>query len=163
MNLLQTCGGGKCSFIIEWHLCIDCKWVKFASGAFGDWGCGAWWNTEWFQFQLPQQAKEHHITFLELACAALGPQWQGQLIYVWCDNQAAEHAITARSYPGLMHLLQCLFFMEASFQFQLPASHIPGVNNTPTDLLSCKQLPLFLSYRSFPTWTQLFSSFVLKA
>ena len=110
MNLLQTCGGGKCSFIIEWHLCIDCKWVKFASGAFGDWDCGAWWNTEWFQFQLPQQAKEHHITFLELACAALGPQWQGQLIYVWCDNQAAEHAITACSYPGLMHLLQCLFF-----------------------------------------------------
>ena len=96
-----------------------------------------------------QQAKEHHITSLELvavmlACAAWGQQWQGWLIHVWCDNQAAVHALTARSCrdPGLMHLLRCLVFMEASFQFKLSASHIPGVNNTLADLL---KLPLFLS------------------
>ena len=173
----------------------DCKRVEFASDASGGWGCGAWWKTEWFQFQWPQQAKEHHITFLELvavmlACAAWGPQWQGRLVHVWCDNQAAGHAITARSCrdSGLMHLLRCLFFMEASFQFQLSASHIPGVNNILADLLSRNKLPLFLSKVTqanaepaaippqlpqllldtkmdwtSPTWTQLFSSFVLKA
>ena len=71
-----------------------------------------------------------------LACAAWGPQWQGWLVHVWCDNQAAVRAIAAHSCrdPGLMHLLRCLFFMEAFFQFQLSASHIPGVNNTLADL-----------------------------
>ena len=56
--------------------------------------------------------------------------------------------ITARfcGDPGLIHLLRFLFFRGVSFQFQLPASHIPGVNNTLADLLSHKQLPLFLSH-----------------
>ena len=54
--------------------------VEFASDASGGWGCGVWWEKEWFQFQWPKQAKEHHISFLELvavmlACAAWGPQW----------------------------------------------------------------------------------------
>ena len=78
--------------------------------------------------------------------------------------------------------------MEAFFQFQLSFTHIPGVNNTLVDLLSCNKLPIFLSKVpqanaepivippqlpqllldtkvdwTSPTWTQLFSSFVLKA
>ena len=78
--------------------------------------------------------------------------------------------------------------MEAFFQFQLSASYIPGVNNTLADLLSRNKLPIFLSKvtpanaepTAIPsqlpqllldtkvdwtshTWTQLFSSFVLKA
>jgi len=31
---------------------------------------------------------------------------------------------------GFMHLVQFLWFMEATFPFQMSASHIPGVNNT---------------------------------
>ncbi len=158
-------------------------------------GAVRWSGTEWFQFQWPCQAMLHHITFLELvavllACAVWGPQWQRKLIHCWCDNQAAVQAIRARSCrdDGLMHLLRCLLFLEASYQFQLSASHIPGINNTLADHLSRNKLPLFLSMTpranqvssaippqlpallldlevdwTCPSWTQRFSSFVLKA
>ena len=131
----------------------DRKRVEFASDALGSWGCGAWWETEWFQFLWPRQAREHRIAFLELvavmlACAAWGSQWQGQLVHVWCDNQAAVLAISARSCkdPGLMHLLRCLCFMEASFQFQLSANHIPGVNARPTRELDLSQLDAIVQF-----------------
>ncbi len=87
------------------------------------------------------------------------------------------------------HLLWCLFFLEASYQFQLSACHIPGIDNTLADHLSRNKLPLFLSMTpqanqvssaippqlpslllnlevedwTCPSWTQRFSSFVLKA
>jgi len=73
------------------------------------------------------------ITFLELVAMMLsGAQWQGQPVHVWCNNKAAVQAILARSCKdlGFMHLLQFLCFMEATFLFQMSASHIPGVNNT---------------------------------
>ena len=168
---------------------------SFASNTLGNLGCGAWCGTDWLQFQWPQQAKEHHITFLELvavllACVVWGPGWWGQWILCWCDDQVAIQAIAARSChdPGLMHLLLCLFFLEATFQFELIAEHIPGVHNTLADDLSRYSLPAFpsrvlqasrmptaitpqlplvlldptLDWTS-PTWTQLFSGTVTRA
>ena len=35
--------------------------------------------------------------------------------------------------PGLMHLLRCLFFLEAHFQCQFSLVHIPGVHNDVAD------------------------------
>ena len=120
------------------------------SDASGQWGCGAWSLTSWFQFQWPPTASQHHISFLELfavllACAVWGNRWHGSRVRCLCDNQAAVHTIASRSSrdPTLMHLLRCLFFMEAWFQFELVAVHIPGTLNTRADDLSRDRLSSF--------------------
>ena len=84
-----------------------------------------------------------------------------------------------------MHLLHCLFFLEASFQFELVARHIPGSHNSIADDLSRNRLSAFFSKVpqackeptpvpprlpqvfldpsldwTSPDWTQLFSSTV---
>ncbi len=86
-----------------------------------------------------------------------------------------------------MHLLRCLFFVEAVYQFQLSASHIPGRDNTEADDVSRDRLSSFRSmvpqadreptkfpeelpqllFRqdldwTSPTWTRLFTSIVAK-
>lgn len=43
-----------------------------------------------------------------------------------------------------MHLLRCLFFIEAYFQFDLHAVHVSGVHNTLADDLSRNNLASFL-------------------
>ncbi len=173
--------------------------IEFTSDASGLWGCGAWCGTAWFQFQWPQHALQHHITFLELvavvlACVAWGSRWGGRSILCWCDNAAVVQVIASRSCrdPGLMHLLRCLFFVEAVYQFQLSASHIRGRHirgrdNTLADDLSRDRLSSFRSmvpqadleptkfpeelpqllFRqdldwTSPTWTRLFTSIVAK-
>ena len=40
----------------------------------------------------------------------------------------------------IMHLLHCLFFIRARFDFQLEAVHIPGVQNQLADAISCDRL-----------------------
>ncbi len=121
--------------------------LSFASDASGHWGCGAWSGTDWLQYRWPPEARAHHIAFLELvavllACAVWGRGWQGCRILCWCDNEAAVHATAARSCRdrGLMHLLRCLFFLEASFQFELTARHIAGIHNSLADDLSRNRL-----------------------
>jgi len=120
--------------ITEWYAFP--QRVEFEFDTSGSWGRSAWWETEWLQFQWPRQAMEHHYhlpwAMYIVAMMLCGPQWQGQLVHVWCNNQAAVQGILARSCKdsGFMHLLQFLWFMEATFPFQMSASHIPGVNNT---------------------------------
>jgi len=43
-----------------------------------------------------------------------------------------------------MQLLRCLFFIEAHFQFQLRAIHLPGEQNGEADDLSRNRLSAFL-------------------
>ena len=126
--------------------------VCFASDASSQWGCGARWDTNWFQFRWPQSALTHYITFLELvavlmACAVWGPMWRGQTVLCWCDNQAVVCAIAAQSCQDakLMHLLHCLFFIEACCQFELVVRYVPGIHNDLPDDLSRNRLASFLS------------------
>ena len=44
-----------------------------------------------------------------------------------------------------MHLLRTLFFIEATFGFQLEARYLQGAHNELADALSRDKLPLFLS------------------
>ena len=44
-----------------------------------------------------------------------------------------------------MHLVRCLFFVEARYQFDLIPAHIPGEINTLADNLSCNRRSSFLS------------------
>ena len=113
------------------------------SDASGSWGCGAWSGTSWFQFEWPQSVQSHHISFKELfagllACAAWGSRWRGSRVQWLCDNQAVVYAVTGRSCRDqpMMHLIHCLFFLEAWFGFELTATHLPGRENTLADDLS---------------------------
>ena len=125
--------------------------VVVTSDASGQWGCGAWVQREWFQFQWPANTAHHHIAFKELSAALLaaavwGPSWRGQRVRWRCDNQAAVFAVTARSCrdKSLMHLLRCLFFFEAHFQFEVEAVYLPGKVNTLADDLSRNRSSSFL-------------------
>ena len=62
------------------------------------------------------------------------------------DNTAAVAVINSRSShdPEMMHLLRCLFFFEARYNFRAEASHIPGKMNDLADDLSRKRASLFL-------------------
>jgi len=85
-----------------------------------------------------------------------------------------------------MHLLRCLFFLEATYQFELTAAHVAGKDNQLADDLSRNQLSSFrskvpqadqdpssipvdlprllfheLDWTS-PTWTRLWTSIVTK-
>ena len=124
------------------------------SDASGSWGCGAftYTNTQFFQLQWPQSWSEICIAAKELlpvvASAAIwGRGWGGSRVLFRCDNSAAVEAlssITARD-PVMTHLLRCLFFLQAHFEFELSASHIPGKQNKAADVLSRNRLSVFLS------------------
>lgn len=126
--------------------------VTVTSDASGEWGCGAWSQRTWFQFQWPAERRYHHIAFKELfaillSCTTWGVGWRGTRVRARCDNQAAVHAIAARSCrdKAMMHLLRCLFFCEARYQFRLVAEHLPGIRNYLADDLSRNRLSSFLS------------------
>ena len=122
------------------------------SDASGGWGCGAWSGSSWFQLEWPAAAREYHISFKELfaglvSAALWGNQWRGSRVQWLCDNQPAVHAVCSRSCrdPLMMHLVRCLFFLEAWFSFELVAVHLPGRENMLADDLSRNRLSAFLS------------------
>ena len=115
---------------------------------------------------------------------------RGHIVMARCDNEAVVFVLNKRysKDPHLAHMLRTLFFVEAHFQLQLKAQHIPGSHNTLADLLSRNQvakfrtlvpsadifplcvplsllqwlLDLTMDWTSEP-WTQLFSTFVSRA
>ena len=127
------------TFAAHWNgvatlLPVGAPAVEVTSDASGRWGCGAWTQQSWFQFQWPEPARVHHITFKELFAVVLayviwGGRWCGTRVRCQCDNQAAVCALMSRSCrdPSLMHLLRCLFFIETRCNFELVGMHIAGV------------------------------------
>ena len=80
-----------------------------------------------------------------MAAATWGAQWHGQLVACYCDNQAVVATLTTRSSKEerLAHLLRCLFYFEARFQFELRGIHIPGAQNQAADALSRNRIDVF--------------------
>lgn len=126
--------------------------VVVASDASGAWGCGAHYQSEWFQFAWPESWHGQHIAAKEMvpilfAAAVWGRSWSGQRILCKSDNSAVVTVInmgTARD-PLLMHMLRCLFFYAAHYNFSVSASHLPGRLNTGADALSRNNLDNFFS------------------
>ena len=107
---------------------------------------------EWFQISWPTTRKDIDITVKELlpitiAAAIWGNQWKGQRILFLSDNAAVVAALKARSacHVTLSHLIKCLFFWEATFDFEHNSEHIAGSLNTTADALSRNRLDLFFS------------------
>ena len=120
---------------------------SFASDASGSWGCGAFFNAHWFQLQWSQEAKTHAIAFLELVPIILagilwGKVWANCQVRALCDNQAVVDVIQARYCrdDNLMHLLRCLFFVEAKYSFTIVPEHVPGKHNFLADKISRNQV-----------------------
>lgn len=97
-------------------------------------------GVEWFQIAWAGPITSSHITVKELvpivlAAAVWGDQWKGKTVRAECDNEAVV-AIINQGNQEVMHLMRCLAFVAAKFQFYLFATHIKGVNNTLADALS---------------------------
>ncbi len=127
--------------------------TTLTSDASGQWGCGAWHNTQWFQLAWDQRTQDWHIAAKELipiviAAVIWGAQWKGKRVLAQCDNTAVVAVLNTRYAKDvvLMRILRCLFFVEAHFQFSLTSTHIPGVHNVLADDLSRNRLPSFLSH-----------------
>ena len=184
-----SCWNGKALIIHP-----QCPETAVTSDASGSWGCEAWHKQNWFQFPWDELSMKLHIAVKELlpiliASAIWGTYWKGHRVQAFCDNTAAVAAINNRTSKDrhMMHMLRCLFFIEAYHQFQLTACHISGTSNKLADNLSRNQMESFHNkFRTAnanpslipnsllqwlldpvgdwtsPSWIQLFSSSVQK-
>ena len=117
--------------------------VIITSDASGTWGCGAFCGHQWFQLQWSTITQDAHITIKELvpivlAGAIWGKNWYGQTVQARCDNAAVVAILNWGSSqdPEVMHLMRCLAFIQAKFQFYIFSSHIQGIKNDLADALS---------------------------
>ena len=128
--------------------------ITIISDASGSWECEAFnqYTGEWFQISWPTTWKDINIAVKELlpitiAAAIWGNQWKDQRILILSDNAAVVATLKARSarHVTLSHLIKCLFFWEATFDFEHNSEHIAGSLNTTADALSRNRLDLIFS------------------
>ena len=126
--------------------------VSLTTDASGSWGCGGFSSNQWFSLKWSANAVSLHITVKELlpitiAAGLWGPQWRGQSVQVWCDNEAVVAIINQGTSRDLeaMHLVRCLAFIMAKCEFFLFATHIKGQHNKIADALSRNNMSLFKS------------------
>ena len=152
---------------LEWWFCFMDIWngVSFlelaisvpphftiTSDASGSWGCGAIWNHRWLQLEWAGLLQEAIIATKELipvvlAVAIWGRHWAKKSIRILSDNSTVVSAINSNTsrVPDMAHLLRCLAFLQAHFQGQISAGHIPGIHNTAADAISRNNKSQFLS------------------
>ena len=114
------------------------------------WGCGGIWKEEWFQYRWPKEWEQRAIAVRELlpvvvACVVWGAKWTHKWVLVKTDNQSVVDILKSRSSknPMIMHMVRCIQFVLASFQFELQVEHIQGVRNVAADALSRGSLQVF--------------------
>ena len=137
-----------------WDSSIRSPEYNLFSDASGSWGCGAYWDFQWFHLKWPDHLQSLPIAIKELtpvviAAAIFGCQWRGQLIQFSIDNMAVVHILnsTYSKDDHIMHLIRILVFLAAHFDFWFIAKHIEGKANHLADDLSCDKLRIsfFLS------------------
>ena len=108
------------------------KMVLITSDASGSWGCGAWYATHWFQLAWDHLTQLWDISAKELVPILItaviwGHEWKGKQVVAQCDNSAVVAVIKSRYSKDqhLMHMLRCLFFVEAHSSFK-DCSSSPG-------------------------------------
>ena len=124
--------------------------ITLTSDASGPWGCGAYWNTLWFQYQWSEHTFSYGITTKELlpivlAAGIWGHAWKGKSILCHCDTEAVVTIINSGTSkePESMALLRCLFFIAARNNLLITAVHLPGSSNQIADALSRNNLQFF--------------------
>ena len=129
---------------------FDCTIQTDASGS---WGCGAFFYPHWFQYAWPAEWAPINIMAKELvpiiiSCAI----WAGPP-YLHTSKHNFNAIIKAWSLPSTkayqkMYLLRCLWFITASFDIDITATHLPGIHNNAVDILSRDQGKEFLAAHS---------------
>ena len=111
--------------------------------ASGRWGCGAYWNTQWFKAPWSSTWQQVNIVTKELvpvilALAVWGEQLASLHVQIYSDNMAVVEVIRAKSSKDctVMHLLRCMHFFAAKHDIMVSAVHIPGVDNSRANALS---------------------------
>ena len=112
-----------------------------ASGSFG---CGGvLLPSLWFQVQWPPTWVEIDIVTKELvpivAAAALwGRYWSRTHVCFHTDNMAVVAILRNQSGRSTLvqHLMRCLYFYTALYQFEYTTEHVPGVLNVAADAIS---------------------------
>ena len=106
--------------------------VLVVSDASGSWGCAALSENAWIQHPWLTAMKGFSIAHQELipiifAAIVWGHRWSQKTVQFICDNQAVVTVLN-KTYcqdGKLMHLLRCLVFLAAKYQFWFTAVHIP--------------------------------------
>ena len=130
--------------------------TTLTSDASGTWGCGAYWESKWFQLAwsdtvgVSSNIAVKVLIPIVMAAAMWGKQWRGQVVNCRCDNMAVVAVIKSRASKEseIMHLLRCVAFIEARWEFTLVATHLAGRENTLADDLSRDRQQSFLQARS---------------
>ena len=101
--------------------------------ASGSWGCGAWSLPKWLQIPWQGNLNTASIAIKELfpivvACTVWGHLWHRQYILCHSDNTAAVAYVNKlyAKYPLATHLIRCLAYFQALFNFRIRAVHISG-------------------------------------
>lgn len=99
-----------------------------------------------FLSQIPDYGEG--LVPIVLASALWGKEWTAKTVMAFCDNAAVVSAINKGSSKetDVMHLLRCLTFIQARYQFNLIAAHIKGESNDLADALSRGDVGYFLSH-----------------
>ena len=128
--------------------------TRVVSDASGSWGCGAYWGDKWFQLQWEPSMAVGNLSIalkelvpIIMAATAWGRYWRGLVVQCCSDNKATVAVLNTRTSKDndIMHLLRCLFFFEAYWEFCLVAAYIPGPANGLADDLSRGRSLSFLS------------------
>ena len=124
---------------------------QLASDASGSWGCGAYYDSHWFQLRWDQRSEGLPIMVKELlpivlACTVWGQQWARSCVCCLCDNQAVVACLRSRTSRDkhCMHMLRTLAFVEARHAFSLRPQYISTSDNHLADDLSRDKLASFL-------------------
>ena len=126
--------------------------LQLTSDASSSWGCSAWSEKAWFQWRWDDHSQHLTIEVKELipiviAMVVWDESWRGKPVHCQCDNQVIVAALTTRLSwkTHIMHLLRCLFFVEAHYQCQLHTSYISTRDNDIADHLSRNNMTAFRS------------------
>ena len=92
------------------------------SDASGSWGCGAYYDGQWLQYQWSHLMVGYDITAKELlpivfGAVIWGKAWENKSILCRCDNEEVVHIINTGTSRDLtaMSLMRCLYFYLRTF------------------------------------------------
>lgn len=131
----------------DWIIATDLHLFSDASGTlgFGAYLQGAWIMGTWSETQLAKSIQWKELFAIVAAAATWGHQWQRKKILIYCDNLAIVQVWQAKNPQNqtLAKLCHTLFFLAARNSFNIAIKHLPGIDNSIADALSCQQVHHF--------------------
>ena len=127
--------------------------IQLHFDASGNFWCGAVSSGSWFQVRWPVSWSQVHISAKEmlpivLVAATWGASWYRKHVTFFSNNIAVVTVIQCRSTgdPILLHLLHCLYFYAAYYQFTYISCLVSGSSNVAADALYWDYMSLFHSF-----------------